>query len=50
MEAKPKIKTYNRRLRSEVVRFNGMPVKFYRRGSKWHWRAIGGKVKVERET
>jgi hypothetical protein len=50
VEAKPKIKTYNRRLRSEVVRFNGMPVKFYRRGSKWHWRAIGGKVKVERET
>ena len=43
-------KTYNRRLRQEVVRINGVPVRFYKKNGKWHWRAIGGKVKVERET
>jgi hypothetical protein len=37
-----------RRLRAETVVFNGVPVKFYRKRQKWHYRATGGKVKVKK--
>jgi hypothetical protein len=49
LPARTVFKTFNRRLRPETVRINGVPVKFYRKGRKWHWRAIGGKVKVPRD-
>lgn len=42
-----KSKAFNRRVRSEVVRINGVPVKFYRDGRRWHWRAIGGRIQLQ---
>jgi hypothetical protein len=49
LPARKVFKTYNRRLREETARVNGAPIKFYRKNGKWHWRVVGGKVKVERD-
>lgn len=44
-------KIINRRIRSETVHFNGLPVKFYRcpKKRRWTWRAIGGRIKLPRD-
>lgn len=42
-----RLPTFVRRLRKETAIINGALVKFYRKGRKWHWRAVG-KVRVEK--
>lgn len=39
---------YERRLRAETVRINGVRVIFYRcpKKRRWCWRAIGGRIQV----
>lgn len=41
-------RTVNRRIRTELVHINGVPVKFYRcpKKRRWMWRAIGGRIQL----
>lgn len=37
---------FERHLREETAYLNGIPLTFYRRGRRWHWRVTGAKVKI----